>query len=61
MYRLGDIIDDNGIVGIMVVYGCKRFVMFLVSGILDFEFDSSVFVEGDCLSEESGVDGRFFE
>jgi hypothetical protein len=58
---LGDIIDDNGTVGITVVHGRKRLVTLLASGIPDLELDSSVFVEGDRLSEESGADGRFSE
>lgn len=45
MYGLCDIIDNNGVVCILVVYGCEGFVMFLVSGILNFKFDSCVFVE----------------
>ena len=60
-YRLSDIVDDDGAVGVTVVHGRKRLVALLASGIPDLELNSGVFVERDGLGEESCADSRFSE
>lgn len=56
-YRLGDIIDNYGTVGIPVVHGSQRLISLLAGGIPYFKLDCCVFVEGYGLCEESGADG----
>lgn len=58
-YRLGNVVDDNGTVGVAIVHGSERFVSLLTSCVPDLEFDRRVFVEGNCLREKGGTDGGF--
>lgn len=58
-YGLGDVVDDDGAVGVAVVHGRQRFVAFLSRRVPDFEFYGGGFVEGDGLGEEGGADGGF--
>lgn len=55
-YSLGDIIDNNGAVGVAIVHGGQRFISLLASGVPDFEFDRGVLVERYGLRQEGGAD-----
>jgi hypothetical protein len=54
---LGDVVDDDGAVGVSVIHGCQRLVSFLARSIPDLELDGCGFIEGDGLGEEGGADG----
>lgn len=56
-YRLGDIIDDDGAVGVSVVHGRQRLVALLACRVPDLELDRCGFVEGDGLCQEGGANG----
>lgn len=58
-YGLGNIIDNDGAVGIPIIHGGQRFVSLLTGGIPYFELDCRVFIEGYRLGEESGSDCGF--
>ena len=53
-YGLGDIIDNNGAVGITIIHGGQRLISLLPGGIPYLKFDCRTFIERYCLSEESG-------
>jgi hypothetical protein len=55
---LGDVIDNDGTVGISVVHRSQRLVALLAGGIPDFKLDCGALIEGDSLCQESGSDRR---
>lgn len=55
---MGDIIYNNGAVGISIVHRGKRLVSFLACCVPYLELDCSIIVERYRLSEERGADGR---
>ena len=54
---MGNIVDNNGAVGVAVVHGRKRLVPLLACRVPDFELDGCVLVEGERLREEGSADG----
>jgi hypothetical protein len=58
---LGDVVNDNGTVGVAVVHGREGLVALLAGGIPNLELDGGVFIERDGLCEKGGADGRFSE
>ena len=54
-----NIVHDNGAVGIPVVHRRERFVALLAGRIPYLKFDRGMVVQGDCLRQKSGPDGRF--
>ena len=59
VYGLCDVIDYDGAVCVPIVHGCQRLVSLLACRVPYLKLDCGGFVEGDCLGEESGADGRF--
>jgi hypothetical protein len=57
-YRLGDIVDHDGTVGVAVVHRSQGLVSLLTGSIPNLELDCSTFIERDGLSKERGTDGR---
>ena len=57
-YRLRNVINNDGTVGISVIHGRKRLVPLLASCIPDLELDSGVLIERDGLGKKGGADGR---
>jgi hypothetical protein len=58
-YRLCDVVDDDGAVGIPVVHGRERLVALLAGCVPYLKLYGCVLVEGDGLGEEGGADGGF--
>lgn len=56
---MGDVIDDNGTVGVSIVHRGQRLISLLTSGVPNLELDCSALVEGNSLRQEGGADGRF--
>jgi hypothetical protein len=56
---LGDIVYDDGAVGVAVVHGSQRLVSLLARGVPYLELDGCGIIEGDCLGEEGGANGGF--
>ena len=56
---MGDVVDDDGTVGIAVVHGGERLVALLTGRVPYLELDGGVLVERDGLCEECGADGGF--
>lgn len=56
-YRLSNIIDDNGTIGIPVVHGRERLVSFLTRRVPNLELYSCVLVEGNGLGQEGSANG----
>ena len=58
-HSLGDVVDNDGAVGVAVVHGCQRLVALLAGRVPDFKLDRRALVEGDGLGEEGSADGGF--
>ena len=58
-HGLGDVVDDDGAVGVAVVHGGQRLVPLLPRRVPYLELDGGGVVEGDGLREEGGADGGF--
>lgn len=58
-YSLSNVVDDDGAVGVAVVHGGKRLVALLACSIPNLKLDGGGVIEGDCLGQEGGADGRF--
>jgi hypothetical protein len=56
---LGDIVDDNGAVGISVVHGSQRFISLLTGGVPYLELDGCALIQRYRLSQESSADCGF--
>lgn len=56
---MGDIVDDDGAVGVAVVHGSQRLVSLLTCRVPDLKLDRGCVIEGDGLGEEGGADGGF--
>ena len=54
---MGDVINDDGAVGVPIIHGRQRLVPLLSRRIPYLKLHSGVFVEGDGLGEECGADG----
>jgi hypothetical protein len=55
---LGDVIDNDGTVGISIVHRSQRLIALLAGSIPDFKLDCGTLIEGDGLCQESGSDRR---
>ncbi len=58
-YGLGDIVDNNGTVGIPVIHGSEGLVSFLACRIPDLKLHCGVLIERDRLRQEGGTDCGF--
>ena len=58
-YRLRDIVNDDGAVGVPVVHGRQRLVALLARRVPDLKLDRGVLVERYRLCQEGGADGGF--
>lgn len=57
-YRLGNVVDDDGAVGVSIIHRSKRLVSLLSSRIPNLKLDSGVLIERNGLGEEGGADSR---
>ena len=58
-YGLGDIVDNDGTVGIPVVHGSEGLVSFLACRIPDLKLHCGILIERDGLRQEGGTDCGF--